>query len=281
MKNLLKNRIVVGLFCIILSLIICFCLTPMFNNALTSTVEIVRVKTDIYKGDLITRDMLTTVEAGGYNLPTGIVYNADDVIGKYANADLYKDDYILQSKLSDTAMLKNDYLSGLNGENRAISITIKSFAAGLSGKLEPGDIVTLIAGSVGQMRETLIPPELQYVRIIATTIKDGTDRNVQSDDTDDGLASTITVLVSPEQARLLAELEQDGTLHAALVYRGDSETAQMFLDAQAAVLEELYADEPEETESDGENAEDGEAQPENPDAETPPADSDTEGGEAE
>ena len=126
-----------------------------------------------------------------------------------------------------------------------------------------------------------IPPELQYVRIIATTIKDGTDRNVQSDDTDDGLASTITVLVSPEQARLLAELEQDGTLHAALVYRGDSETAQMFLDAQAAVLEELYADEPEETENDGENAEDGEAQPENPDAETPPADSDTEGGEAE
>jgi len=53
MKNLLKNRIVVGLFCIILSLIICFCLTPMFNNALTSTVEIVRVKTDIYKGNLI------------------------------------------------------------------------------------------------------------------------------------------------------------------------------------------------------------------------------------
>ena len=281
MKNLLKNRIVVGLFCIILSLIICFGLTPMFNNALTSTVEIVRVKTDIIKGDLITKDMLTTVEAGGYNLPSGIVYNADDVIGKYANADLYKDDYILQSKLSDTAMLKNDYLSGLNGENRAISITIKSFAAGLSGKLEPGDIVTLIAGSVGQMRETLIPPELQYVQIIATTIKNGTDRNVQSDDTDDGLASTITVLVSPEQARLLAELEQDGTLHAALVYRGDSETAQMFLDAQAAVLEELYADEPVETESDGENTEDGEARPENPDAETPPADSDTEGGEAE
>ena len=260
MKNLLKNRIVVGLFCIILSLIICFGLTPMFNNALTSTVEIVRVKTDINKGDLITKDMLAIVEAGGYNLPSGIVRNADEVIGKYANADLYKDDYILQSKLSDTAMLKNDYLSGLNGENRAISITIKSFAAGLSGKLERGDIVTLIAGSVGQMRETLILPELQYVQIIATTIKDGTDRNVQSDDTDSGLASTITVLVSPEQARLLAELEQNGSLHAALVYRGDSQTAQMFLDAQAAVLEELYAEKPEETEEPGETLpEDSEA----------------------
>lgn len=248
MKNLLKNRIVVGLFCIILSLIVCFGLTPMFNNALTSTAEIARVNADIDKGDLITKDMLTTVEVGGYNLPSGVVRKAEDIIGKYANADLYKGDYVLHSKLSDTALLKNDYLSDLNGENRAISVTIKSFAAGLSGKLERGDIVTLIAGNVGQMRETLIPPELQYVQIIATTIKDGTDSNVQSDSEESRLASTITVLVSPEQARLLAELEQNGTLHAALVYRGDSQTAQKFLDAQAVALEELYA---EETEGEG------------------------------
>ena len=40
-KNLLKNRIVIGLICIILSLIICFGLTPMFNNALKSKVSLV------------------------------------------------------------------------------------------------------------------------------------------------------------------------------------------------------------------------------------------------
>lgn len=242
MKNLLKNRIVVGLFCIILSLIICFGLTPMFNNALTSTVDIVRVNKEIYKGDLITADMLMTVEVVGYNLPHGVVYKSEDVVGKYANADLYKGDYILQGKLSDTAMLKNEYLGNLNGENRAISVTIKSFAAGLSGKLERGDIVTLIASDIGQMRETLVLPELHYVEIIATTLKDGTDSNLQSEDSND-LASTITVLVSPEQAQLLAELEQTGTLHAALVYRGDREMAQLFLDEQAKVLAELYADE--------------------------------------
>jgi len=270
MKNLLKNRIVVGLFCVILSLIICFGLTPMFNNALTSTVSIARVSADIKKGEQITDKMLTTVEVGGYNLPAAIVYEAADVTGKYANADLYKGDYILESKLSDTAMLKNEYLSGLNGENRAISITITSFAAGLSGKLEQGDIVTLIAGRAGETRETLIPPELQYVQIIATTLKDGTDSDALVNDDnggDTGLASTITVLVSPEQARLLTELEQGGGLHAALVYRGDSETARKFLDAQAAVLEELYPDEPEET--DGEVV-DG-TEPEDTEAETQPA----------
>jgi len=243
MKNLLKNRIVVGLLCIITAMIICFGLTPMFNDALKSKVELVRVSTEIKKGDQITAGMLSTVETGGYNLPSDVMYEADEVVGKYANADLYKGDYILQSKLSDTPMLKNEYLSKLNGENRAISITIKSFAAGLSGKLERGDIVSLIASDVGEMRETLIPTELQYVEIIATTDSSGNDSNIQEqpkDSEDTELASTITVLATPEQATLLAELEQTGKLHAALVYRGGSENAQKFLDEQTKVLKALY-----------------------------------------
>ena len=243
MKNLLKNRIVVGLLCIITALIICFGLTPMFNDALKSKVELVRVSSEIKKGDQITTGMITTVETGGYNLPSDVVYKAGDVVGKYANADLYKGDYILKSKLSDTPQLKNEYLSKLNGENRAISVTIKSFAAGLSGKLERGDIVSLIASDVGEMRETLIPTELQYVEIIATTDSSGNDSNTQEqpkDSEDTELASTITVLATPEQATLLAELEQTGKLHAALVYRGGSENAQKFLNEQTKVLEALY-----------------------------------------
>ena len=251
MKNLMKNRIVVGLICIVVALIICFGLTPMFNDALKSKVEIVRVNTEIKQGDEITSKMLTTVEVGGYNLPSNVVYEAEDVVGKYANADLYKGDYVLTSKLSDTPQLKNDYLNKLDDTNRAISVTIKSFAAGLSGKLERGDIVSLIASAVGEARQTLVPPELQYVEIIATTTSNGTDNNVQEepeDGEDAELASTITVLATPEQSRLLAELEQTGKLHAALVYRGGSEDGQKFLDAQAKVLEELYPTEPEKSE---------------------------------
>lgn len=251
MKKLLQNRIVVGLICIVVALVICFGLTPMFNDALKSKVEIVRVSTEIKKGDEITPKMLTTVEVGGYNLPGNVVYKAEDVIGKYANTDLYKGDYVLESKLSDTPQLKNEYLTELDGTNRAISVTIKSFAARLSGKLERGDIVSLIASDVGEARQTLIPTELQYVEIIATTASSGTDNNVQearSDGEDAELASTITVLATPEQARLLAELEQTGKLHAALVYRGGSENARKFLDEQGKVLEELYSVETEEKE---------------------------------
>ena len=242
MKKFLKNRIILGLICIVVSLLICFGITPMFNDALKSKVTL-----EIRTGEQITDKMVTSVEAVGYNLPSNVIYKIEEVVGKYANADLYKGDYILKSKLSDTPMLRNAYLNKLNGENRAISVSIKSFASGLSGKLEAGDIVSLIAADVGSQRETLVYPELQYVEIIATTGSSGSDQNVQErgNGEEEELASTITVLASPEQSRLLAELEQTGKLHAALVFRGESTQAQKFLDEQASVLKELY---PEETE---------------------------------
>ena len=60
------------------------------------------------QGDKITTKMITTVEVGGYNLPSNIIYKEEDIIGKYANTDLYKGDYVMTSKLSDTPQLKNE-----------------------------------------------------------------------------------------------------------------------------------------------------------------------------
>ncbi len=50
------------------------------------------------------------------------------------------------------------------------------------------------------------------------------------------LPSTVTLLVSPEQSRVLAELEADGKLHLTLVYRGSRENADRFLAVQNEVI---------------------------------------------
>lgn len=242
MKNLLKNRIVVGLACIVLSLAICFGLTPLFNNALTSQVEIVRVSRDIKKGEQITASMLTTVKVGGYNLPVNVMYKAEDVVGQYANTDLYRDDYILATKLSATPMLKNEYLRRLNGANVAISVTIQTFAKGLSGKLEQGDIVSIIAVETGDLGETFIYPELTYMEVITVTTNEGVDGEVQEEQGENEekeLPSTITLIANPRQAVILADLEKNGAIHAALVYRGDSSTAQRYLNLQEQYFVEL------------------------------------------
>ena len=43
---------------------------------------------------------------------------------------------------------------------------------------------------------------------------------------------------------MLAELESEGTIHLALVYRGDRENADKFLAAQEEIILELYPPEP-------------------------------------
>ena len=136
---------------------------------------------------------------------------------------------------------------------RTISVTIKSFATGLSGKLESGDIVTIIVADYQGKGETAIPPELQYVEVISVTASSGYDANTGEVVDEKELPSTVTLLVTTEQAKVLAELEQDSELHLALVYRGTPENAAKFIAAQDALIEELYA-EPE-PENSGETAE--------------------------
>lgn len=71
--NIFKNRTVIGLLCIVLSLVICFAITPMFNRTISEKTEIVRVTKNIRIGDEITKDMVKLVEVGAYNLPESVV----------------------------------------------------------------------------------------------------------------------------------------------------------------------------------------------------------------
>jgi pilus assembly protein CpaB len=241
MKNLLKNRTVIGLSAIVLSLIICFGITPLYNNALQSKVKIVRISKHISKGEIISSDKIETVEIGGYNLPKNVLIDKDSVVGKYATADLSKGDYILSSKISNSPLAENKYLYSLEGNNQAISISIKSFAAGLSGKLQTGDIISIIASDYGEFRETIIPKELQYVKVLAVTTSEGADRvynqkQTNEKDKEQELPSTITLLVNRTQAKLLADLEQKSKIHVSLIYRGSEENSQKFLDEQKKLI---------------------------------------------
>ena len=251
--KIFRNRTVIGVLCILLALIICFGVTPLFSRSASEKTEIVRVTKDIKEGDEITAEMVQTVEVGAYNLPQNLMTDKKEVVGKYATADLVAGDYILSSKLSAVPAAENAYLYNLDGKKQAISVTIKSFATGLSGKLESGDIVTVIVADYQGKGETAIPPELQYVEVISVTASSGYDANTGEVVDEKELPSTVTLLVTTEQAKVLAELEQDSELHLALVYRGTPENAAKFIAAQDALIEELYAKP--ETENSGETAE--------------------------
>jgi pilus assembly protein CpaB len=244
--NLFKNRTILGVFCIVLSLLICFGITPLFNKGISQKTKIVRAIKKIKTGDKITKDKIQLVEVGSYNLPENVIRTKETVVGSYALADLSVGDYILNTKVSKTPATENSYLYRLDGRKQAISITIDKFADGLSGKLMSGDIISVIAPDYKKQGATVIPPELNYVEVISVTTSSGTDANTGEQETDAderALPSTVTLLATPEQGKILAELEADGVIHLALVYRGDEENAKKFLAMQTKILEELYPEE--------------------------------------
>jgi len=249
-----KNRTVLGITCIVLALILCFVVSPLISRTSNKTMDVVRVMGDIKSGDEITKDMVTEVKMTNTNQPENVIEDAKSVIGKYATMDMTKGDYVLKNKIADTPYVENTYLAGLDGTNRAMSVTIKSFANGLSGKLKSGDIVSVIAPDYKKTGITEIPLELQFVEVIAATTKTGSDVDEEFNEESE-LPSTVTLLVSEDQSKMLADLEKTGTIHMSLVYRGDRKTAEEFLKKQKELNEQLKAEAEGTANPEGENAE--------------------------
>ena len=254
----MKNRTIIGIVCIVLALILTFAIAPLVNKMAESKVDIVRMKQDVVQGHQISENDVEVVKVGGYNLPADVIQKKENVVGRFATTDLKAGDYLLPSKLTNTSDKANDVFRTLNGDKQAISITIQTFAGGLSGKLQNGDIVQLVVYR-NSTAKTFIPGALTYVKVITTTTAEGADKDeltVNEDGTYE-LPSTVTLLVNQAQAKLLVEYENSGRIHADLVYRGDEATAQKFLDAQDDYFKYLeehpVTDQPgEETDADGE-----------------------------
>lgn len=230
MTKILKNRVVIMLLCSVLALT-CILLYTGSVRSEAQKITVVRIKTPVAKGEIITDSVLETVTVGGYRLDNTVLTNKEDAIGKYAATDLVKGALVMQANLSDNILSSTDRLDQLDGQRVAYSITIKDFSNGLSDKLISGDIVSLY---VNDDKTTSLPAELTYVEVLATTTSKGTDREDREDQTEN--LSTVTLLVTPKQALALTDYEDRAEIHLALVFRGDRETAQAFLEKQDEVL---------------------------------------------
>ena len=250
----MKNRTIIGIVCIVLALVVTFAVAPLVNKLSDSRTDIVRLKSDIVQGHMIQESDIEVVTVGSTGLPTNIITKKEAVVGKFAACDLKANTDLLQSMISDKSDSADDVFHTLDGKKQAISITISSFAGGLSGKLENDDIVSLVIFE-NETNEATIPGGLTYVKVITTTTAEGFDKDelTPNEDGTYELPTTLTLLVNPTQAKMLVEYENRGVIHADLVYRGDSKTAQKFLDAQDLYFEMLAEKEDEETTEPDEN----------------------------
>ena len=281
----LNNRFIFGILSLVLAAVIAFVALPTIARQTNGKTEIVRITQPVLKGEKITSDNAEVVEVGGYNLPSNVAHSMEDVEGLYVTADLAAGDYILTSKVSTVPVSSDVALNDIPSGKVAISLTVKTLASGLSDKLQPNDIIRIY-----HFLETAEEvPELRFVKVLSVTDSDGINVDNTKEPTEDEepqQSATITVLASPEQARIITEMENDGVAHVALISRNNDQLAEELLTEQDRTLQEIYFPETlveENTESqdggeaaesaaDGESTGEADAEDTESGAETAPAD---------
>ena len=235
----LNNRFIFGILSLVLAAVIAFVALPTIARQTNGKTEIVRITQPVLKGEQVTKENAEVVEVGGYNLPSNVAHSLEDVEGLYVTADLAAGDYILTSKVSSVPVSSDAALNDIPSGKVAISLTVKTQASGLSDKLQPNDIVRIY-----HFLETAEEvPELRFVKVLSVTDSDGINVDNTKEPTEDEepqQSATITVLASPEQARIITELENDGVAHVALISRNNDQLAEDLLAEQDKTLQEIY-----------------------------------------
>ena len=242
----MNNRFIYGILSIALAAIIAFIAIPAVTKKTSSTCEIVRMKTAVSRGTVITSADVELVSVGGFNLPDSIARKTEDVIGTYATTDLYSGDYILPEKVSSVPLSSDLTLNEIPDGMVAISITTQTLATALSDKLQGGDIIRLYHYDDNNVLEPVADiPDLRFVKVLSVSDSKGLDVDYTTppdEDEERQQTATITVLATPEQAMLLTRYENEGVLHVALISRGNDALATELLERQSEILTTLYGD---------------------------------------
>ncbi len=266
----MRKKTLIGLLCIVTALATTFLVAPLVSPAGNSpgeAISVLRMKQTVESGTPLTAELVVTVNVDKGTAPKTALTDLSQIGTAYATSRLYAGDILTSEKLTD-GKTTSAIAAGTAKGYRVISVTISTLAAGVSGKLQPGDIVTVLTlpktvvsqGSLGtdptqtidtsqdaessaaqKPVRTVIYPEMKAIEVCAVSAADGSDARVNSV-TDDKQKNTLPVTVSlyatDEQAARLVELEQTGGIHLAFVARG-ADAGKFIPDAQRVLSEVL------------------------------------------
>lgn len=232
--KLLKNRIFLSALCLILAAGVSFILLPHFYADKNVTAMVLRAASDIPAGTEITEHHLLSAEVGGYGLPEDMLNDKEQIIGKVAQTTIARGDYFFPQKLGNH--LGDELLDRImKNDQRLVTISVPSVAAGLSSHLLAGDIVTVAVfvekASDGQdsSPQVIVFPELKGLETYSVEnarTQDTSEMREQQKSNQSGNSDTIpkavTLIVTEAQAVKLIQAEYTGKLHLIFEKRGVS-----------------------------------------------------------
>ena len=275
--KILRNKFLIGILCIIIGVTVGFVLLPKSQDADISMTQVVRLTQDVEAGTKLEEKMLEVATIPAESVPDGASSALESFLNRYASSQLYAGDILTAAKVRDT--LVDPVAAAAAKGKQLVSVTVPSLSAGVSGTLQPGDVVSIMVtskvtqfnqnlglmtpvedseetsdwqtggsliSSVTKESQTYIPEELRYLEVCKVSSSDGTDALVNGDkdkEEPNRLPVTITFYATEAQALKLAEVEQNGEIHVTFVARGDA--ADAYIPREERVLADIEV--PEET----------------------------------
>ena len=275
--KILRNKFLIGILCIVIGVTVGFVLLPKSQDADINMTKVVRLTQDVEAGTKLEEKMLEIAMIPAESVPDGASSALESFLNRYASSQLYEGDILTSAKVRDT--LVDPVAAAAAKGKQLVSVTVPSLSAGVSGTLQPGDVVSIMVtskvtqfnqnlglmtpvedseetsdwqtgnsliSSVTKESQTYIPEELRYLEVCKVSSSDGTDALVNGDkdkEEPNRLPVTITFYATEAQALKLAEVEQNGEIHVTFVARGDAADAYIPRDERVLVDIEV----PEET----------------------------------
>jgi pilus assembly protein CpaB len=193
---------------------------------------------DIPKGNIIAADSLTTSIIPEQYLQPQTVSSADRILGMVAIVQIAKGEQITLSKLVQPRQL-GGLAEGTPIGKRAITISVDSLS-GLGGMINPGnyvDVIALLPVPVTtvegkQVNQMAVMPLFQNTLVLAVGQNTGTvsapasGRKVQEADKRSEGSPLITLALTPQEANLIAFVQEQGKIRLTLRSPADAQVVQ-------------------------------------------------------
>ena len=222
----MKKVRIIAITCALLAGIAAFMFMGGEEEPVVATKNVVVVAMDVPQNTIITAAMLK-VEAipEAYVLP-GAYSSTEGIIGKVAKVDLKTGEQLHVSRLIDIGNRGTSSLSMLIEEGmRAVTISVNA-VKGVSNMIRPGDKIDVLihygieteeeVEEIETTEEEAEPKQEMVTEVLMENITVLAVDNVMSTSGKADGYSTITLMVTPEQANRIDWAEHEGTLRAAL-----------------------------------------------------------------
>ena len=216
---MLKNRTLLGLVSILVALVFCFGVAPLVSKKVSENEEVFVLSKTLERGGVLTEDKITTIKVESRYVPSNVIKDKEDVLGKVAVEPSYEGDFLLRDRFSEEMGQLDDIYRALGVDEYAVSISVKGLEGSVSGTLLPGDIVSVFSDSG-------ILEAMRYVEVLA--IADNTGKKDEDDESKK--IDYVVLKLSEDQISYVT----DEQYVLGLKYRGSQK--QVFLDAQKKIL---------------------------------------------